>query len=96
MTKHEQMYIQMIDENKALFDDFMDIHDKYQKDQKMWQLKYNDIGDRVVKIIRDWEERLCGKTERGQFGRFSANLSEKFWNLVRKDFPKIDFVGVKP
>ena len=95
MTKYQIYYQQMIDQNSDLFNEFMDLHDKYSKDSKAWQVKYNAVGEKIVEVIRDWERKLCRESERGQFGKFSANLAEKFWTLVRNDFPKIDFVGVK-
>lgn len=84
----------MIDENQQLFADFQDIHDNYVLNPQMWQIKYNEIGQKVVSLIRDWEKRLCRESEGGQYGKFSAKLADKFWTLVRKDFPKIDFVGI--
>ena len=84
----------MIDENSEIFAQFMDIHDKYVLDAEAWQIKFNEIGAKTVEIIRDWERRLCRQAERGQYGKFSDKLADKFWSLVRKDFPKIDFVGV--
>lgn len=95
MTKHEQFYQQMIDGNNKLFFQFQDLHDRYTTDPSRWQVKYNEAGSQVVKVIRDWERKLCQHSERGQFGKYSSNLADKFWNLVRKDFPKIDFVGIK-
>lgn len=95
MPKHEQYYQKMIDENMNIFGQFQDIHDKYVLAPSAWQIKYNEIGEAVVTIIRDWERRLCQHSERGQYGKYSAILADKFWNLVRKDFPKIDFVGVE-
>ena len=84
----------MIDENPEVFNKFIDLHDKYQKDPETHQTEYNTVGEKVVAIIRDWERRLCQHSERGQYGKFSAGLADKFWTLVRADFPKIDFVGV--
>ena len=95
MTKHEEYYQRMIDENPEIFSLFMDIHDKYVLDSQQWQTKFNLIGEKVVEIIRDWEKRLCRESERGKFGKFSDKLADKFWVLVRKDFSKIDFVGVR-
>lgn len=95
MPKHEQYYQKMIDENLDLFGKFQDIHDQYVLNPAVLQLEYNEIGDRIVAIIRDWERRLCRESERGSYGKYSAILADKFWNLVRKDFSKIDFVGVK-
>lgn len=94
MTKHELYYQKMIDENPDLFADFQDIHDNYVLNPQTWQLKFNEAGAGVVAVIRDWEKRLCRESEGGQFGKFSAQLADKFWNLVRKDFTKIDFVGI--
>lgn len=95
MTKHEIYYQKMIDENSQTFNDFMELHDKYALDSVQYQAQYNIMGEKIVTIIRDWERRLCRESERGQYGKFSAGLADKFWVLVRKDFPKIDFVGVK-
>ena len=95
MTKYQIYYQEMIDANTKLFNGFMDLHDKYSKNSKDYQSEYNAVGEKVVAIIREWERKLCRESERGQFGKFSANLADKFWSLVRADFPKIDFVGVK-
>lgn len=94
MTKYQEFYQKMIDENSEIFNKFMDLHDSYQKNPDANQNEYNTIGEKIVKIIRDWERRLCRESERGQYGKFSAGLADKFWSLVRADFPKIDFVGV--
>lgn len=95
MTKHEEYYIRMVEENQEVFNAFMEIHDKYAKDYKTWQTEFNAQGKKVVEIIREYERKLCQHSERGQYGKFSGGLAEKFWTTVRKDFPKIDFVGVK-
>jgi hypothetical protein len=95
MQKYQEVYIQMIDENKELFDMFFRIHDLYVLDPKTNQEKFNEIGKQVQEIIHSYERRLCGKTESGMYSKFSAGLSEKFWGLVRADFPKIDFIGVR-
>ena len=95
MTKYEEYYQKMIDQNLDLFGDFQDLHDQYFLNPKQWQNEYNQQGEKVVEVIREWETKLCRESEGGQFGKFSANLAEKFWGLVRKDYPKIDFVGVK-
>ena len=95
MTKHEEYYRRMIDENSALFNDFMDLHDKYEKNPQIWQSEFNRKGEKIVGIIRAWERRLCSHSEKGSYGKYSANLADKFWYLVRNDFSKIDFIGVK-
>lgn len=85
----------MIDENKDLFDQFFRIHEHYTADPKAYQEEFNQIGRNIQDVILQYERKLCGKTESGMYSKFSGNLSEKFKELVRKDFPKIDFIGIR-
>jgi hypothetical protein len=45
--------------------------------------------------MEEWESRLCKQMEKGKNGVFSAKVSEKFWQEVKKDFPLIELVGVE-
>jgi hypothetical protein len=84
----------MYEENKAQFDEFRVLSEKYAQDKKGLQPEYNRLGEPIVKIIHDWESRLCLTMEKGNNGNYSARLAEKFWEEVRTHFPLIDFVGV--
>ncbi len=84
----------MMEKNKELFDNFDDIHREYGLNPQQWQKIFNEYGREVVELVRDYERRLCSNMATGKFGLFSKNLSDKLWGLVRKKFPKIDFVGV--
>lgn len=95
MPKFRDYFRQMIDQNKEEFAQFKLIHDQYQEDQRQYQEEFNRQGKVIVEVIRDWERRLCGGMEKGENARYSANLSEKFWNEIRVFFPMIDYVGVK-
>jgi hypothetical protein len=95
MPKYRQIFRQMLDENEVLFADFKVLHDKYADDQEKWQREYNEQGKPVIKLIQDWERRLCGQMERGNNAVFSSTLADKFWTEVRAFFPMIDFVGVE-
>lgn len=94
MRQYQVTYETMIDENKELFDQFFRIHEEYVLHPEVSQSKFNDVGRLVQSVIHDYERRLCGKTEGGQYSKFSTKLSEKFWEIIRKDFPKIDYIGV--
>lgn len=85
----------MLSQNETLFGKFLFVHNNFKAEPDKWKTQFNEIGSQIVDVIRDYERRLCGKTESGQYGKFSGNLSQKFWNEVRKVFPKIDFVGIK-
>lgn len=95
MTKYKQLFDEMLSKNRELFIRFKITHDMYATDRKTWSAQFNEEGLRVLEIIQDYENRLCGHSEQGQYSKFSANLAEKFWAEVRKNYPKIDFVGVK-
>lgn len=94
MSEYKKMVDQMMTEHKELFDNFKEIHDEYVLNPGEWQKLYNQYGAEVVDLMRDYERRLCIKMGQGKYGKFSANLTEKFWAEVRKVFSKIDFVGV--
>ncbi|MFH0750019.1 MAG: hypothetical protein V1917_03880 [Candidatus Gottesmanbacteria bacterium] len=94
MRQYQLTYQTMIDENKKAFDNFFKVHERYVSYPQANQAEFTAVGREIQDIIHDYERRLCGKTEGGQFGKFSQNLSEKFWEIIRKDFPKIDYIGV--
>lgn len=93
-AKYKQYYQKMREDNAALFDSFSEIHALYQSDQASHQQSFNDVGQKVVDRVRDWDRRLCSAMGKGMYSQFSQKLSEKFWDLVRADFPLIDKVGV--
>jgi hypothetical protein len=95
MQRFAEYYQKMVDENSAIFKKFFEVHDRYAMNPQINQDEFNAVGREVVEIIREYERKLCSNSERGMYGKFSAKLSERFWAEVRKDYPKIDFVGVK-
>lgn len=82
-------------ENQELFDNFKQVHDAFVLAPDANKDRFNALGGEVLDVIRDYERRLCGKSESGQYGKFSSNLSQRFWDQIRKLYPKIDFVGIK-
>lgn len=93
MTKYQQYFQDMTENHKELFTLFKDIHDKYALDPKKWQKEFNETGQEILRIIRKYENMLCGKSEGGKYGKFSTKLADKFWEPIRARFPKIDFIG---
>jgi hypothetical protein len=94
MTKFKEFYQRMIANNDKLFDDFIKLHRDYSINQDNLQERFNKEGAKVVAVIREWEGKLCSTSERAGYGSYTSNLSEKFWEEVRKNFPLIDYVGV--
>ncbi len=85
----------MIENNAEVFTDFERVHKAYELDPKANQEEFNEEGERVLGIVRKYENMLCGRSEGTGFGKYATNLSDKFREALRKKFPKIDFVGMK-
>lgn len=94
MSKYKKYFQEMVEAHPDLFAEFKTVHDNYVQDKATWKAEFNTQGEKVVEIIHEWEQRLCNKSEGGKYGKFSANLADKFWQEVRVEYPKIDFVGV--
>lgn len=95
MTKYKQYLLDMLTQNKSIFDEFLQIHNHYLLDPKPNQEEFNRIGRDIQDIIRRYENRLCSKSESSGYGKFSSKLSENFQKEIKKYFPKIDFIGVE-
>lgn len=94
MSKYQKYYHLMLEQNSDVFARFKHLHDKYETDTVQYQKEFNELGRDVQDIIRDWEGRLCSHSENSGFGKFSTSLSDKFWDEIRKNFPKIDHIGL--
>ena len=95
MQKYQTIFNLMLEENRELFDNFKQVHDAFVLAPDTNKERFNQIGSEILDIIRHYERRLCGKSESGQYGKFSSNLSQRFWDEIRKLYPKIDFVGIR-
>ncbi len=84
----------MIEENKVVFDEFTKKHLEYSIDQEKNQEDFNKFGEKILTIIKIWEDRLCKSSEGSGYGKFTGNLAEKFQEEVRSHFPLIDHIGI--
>lgn len=94
MTKYKEYYDLMVANNKELFDEFKQIHDRYGMEQDKLQEEFNEIGKKVQSVIRTWEDKLCGRSEGSGYASYSGGLAQKFQDEIRKAFPFIDSVGI--
>jgi len=94
MTKFKEYYERMVKTNQKNFDRFTQIHLKYSIDPQTYQEEFNREGEKILKIIREWENKLCQHSEKAGFGSYSGRLAEKFQEEIRRHFPKIDSVGI--
>lgn len=84
----------MINTNQEVFDEFRKVHALYDLDQDKWQEKFNTEGERIVKLVKEWENKLCKQSEKAGYGNYTGTLAEKFQSEVKKEFPLIDHVGL--
>lgn len=94
-AKYKQYYQKMMAENEALFARFRQVHEQYRQNKAKHQPEFDQIGQKVTTLIRDWDKRLCSAMGKTRYAHYSHAVSEKFWNLVREEFDQIDMVGVK-
>ncbi|MEK7497787.1 MAG: hypothetical protein AAB656_02625 [Patescibacteria group bacterium] len=94
MTKYKEYYKKMLSENKEAFERFRKAHDKYCIEQEQDQEEYNLEGKKIMAIIKDYEARLCSRSEGNGYATFTGNLTEKFWQEIRNEFSMIDYIGI--
>ncbi|OGM29983.1 hypothetical protein A2801_00495 [Candidatus Woesebacteria bacterium RIFCSPHIGHO2_01_FULL_41_10] len=94
MTKYKEYFQMMLEQNETLFNEFRELHARYDADPSATQTEFNQKGEKIMQIIRDYEDKLCGRSEGSGYSAYSGNLAAKFQDEIRKDFPLIDRVGV--
>jgi nucleoside-triphosphatase THEP1 len=83
-TKFEKQYEEMMKNYKDVFDELKEKSSNPKTEEfKALQLK-------VMRIIRKNEDNLCSKMENTHYSNYSVNLAEKFWELIRIDYPEVD------
>jgi len=93
-TKYKEYFDRMITSHKREFDEFRALHDEYALNPRHLQEKYNKEGEKILAIIRLWENKLCMQSEKGGYGAYTPKLAEKFKDEIRKVFPQIDQIGI--
>ena len=94
MTKYKAYFQKMLEEEKQAFDEFTKIHFEYSADQEKFQEEFNRDGEKILVIIKDYENRLCKTSEKAGYSNYTGNLAEKFQNEVKSHFPLIDHIGI--
>lgn len=93
-VKYKQVLKQLFEDEKSLFNQFKLIHDNFIKNPSVNKDQFNEIGSKVMLKLKQAEDALCTQTEKGKYSNFSNQLSEKYWQEVRKYFSHIDSVEV--
>jgi uncharacterized protein with von Willebrand factor type A (vWA) domain len=94
-AKYKKYFDQMFEQNRDEFMQFMILNDQYSQDKRLMKGEFDEKGANIVKIVKEWEDKLCKTMEKGENGAYSAKLGEKFQSEVGKYFPYFHEVGVK-
>lgn len=94
MVKYKKAFKEMLEDNQKLFEEFKTTHDNFGKNPSKWKDKFNEEGTKILRVIRRYENNLCSRSENTGFAKYSANLSDKFWEQVRAFLPLIDNVKI--
>lgn len=94
-AKYLVLFQQMLKENEGLLSEFKLLHDKYENDPITYQNQYNNEGEAVLELVQRYENMLTSHTENAGYGKYAANLSDKFRSAVKSLFPKFDFIGIR-
>lgn len=92
--KYKEYFQKMLSAHKKDFDEFSKLHFEYSIDQEKNQEEFNKAGESIIKIIREWEDRLCKTSEKAGYASYTGKLAEKFQEEVRSHFPLIDHIGI--
>jgi hypothetical protein len=84
----------MLEANKDLFEKFKEIHNRYSLNQEKNQTEFNKEGEKVLIIVREWEDKLCRQSEAAGYGNYTVGLAEKFQAEIKKMFPLVDHIGL--
>lgn len=92
MSKYKKQIQTMVNENHELFIEFKVLHDKLAAGDESLRDEFNDKGQKLLRIIRRYENTLCARSENSGYAKFAGNLSDKFWDEIRVYLPFIDQV----
>ena len=93
-TKYKEYFDRMLKENKEDFDRFRLLYAEYDKDPDKHQDKFNTEGEKILKIVNEWESKLCSQSEKAGYANYTGGLAEKFQSELRREFPLIDHIGI--
>ena len=93
-TKFKEVFKEMVTKYEKEFDTFQELHDRYEKEPQKYQTVFNAEGEKIMEIIHEYEDRLCGHMENTKNATYSASLAEKFRGEIKRYLPKLDMIGV--
>lgn len=94
MPKYKEYVERMLEAEPELFEKYVKLEGKYSQDEQAHQEEFNKLGEKVVLVAKEWENKLCRQSEKAGYSNYTTGLAEKFQAEVKKHFPLIDHVGI--
>ena len=94
MPKYKEYVQRMLEAEAELFEKFAKLEVKYSQDEDAHQEEFNKLGEKVILVAKEWENKLCRQSEKAGYSSYTTGLAEKFQAEVKKHFPLIDHVGI--
>lgn len=92
--KYKEFFELMVKNNQEAFDAFRAVHDKYGLNPEENQEEYNREGAKIQRILYEWEDKLCNRSQMTGHGSYAGNLAEKFREEIKREFPNIESIGI--
>lgn len=89
--KYKKAFEEMLADNQELFTEFQQLAAKAKLNPQKHGEAFKELKQKVLRVIRKNEDRLCAKSENTKFGVFSQTLADKFWEEIRIALPEVDF-----
>lgn len=83
LPKFRIQYDLMLENNPEVFETL--------KKAKQGTAEFKEAQRTALRVVRKNEDVLCKRTENTKFTNFSTGLADKFMELVRANYPEIDF-----
>lgn len=90
VPKYKKLFDEMYDLNKALFEEYSAVLENYDKDKKRYAGDAIELQNKLLRLLKKTEDRLCMRSETTGHANYSLALAEKFWEEVRSRVPRID------
>lgn len=88
--KYKKLFDDMYEINKTLFDEYALLLEQYDGDKKRYASSVIDVQNKLLRVIKKTEDRLCMRSETTGHANYSFALAEKYWEEVRARIPRID------
>jgi hypothetical protein len=83
-TKFEKQYEEMMKNYQDVFDEMKKLSTNPKSEE------FKEVQRKLMRIIRKNEDALCAKMENAKYANFSTGLADKFWELIRTNYPEVD------